>query len=1325
MNLPDAVGFGSVFRASFFALLLQFGVVARLDAAAVYEQPRKDPIHVLCRAHKLRLKDRELGKNLVDQGAYLVADYGSFQFYSVSNLTSKLMADTQVEPQDQYNWIHLNSRFLNTATAESQALRKPVDPFAGKHLHLVQFAGPVLPAWREHLFKSGVQFVAYVPQNAYLVYGEYDCLTNVQALAVGAPYIQWEGTYTGDQKIHSAVLASTGFSDGLFSMQMVVDAAANSETLALLERLKLEPFCQQYELRGYLNVVARLAVRDLETVAARPDVLSIQPHGGRVKFCERQAQIAAGNLAGKVPGGPGFLAWLAAAGFTQAQFASSGFSVDVSDSGVDNGTVVPNHFALYPGGNLSLPSRIVYNRLEGTPNVGSTLAGCDGHGTLNAHIIGGYDDLLGFPHTDDSGFHYGLGLCPFVSLGSSVIFDPDQFTYPNYVNLQSRAYRDGARISNNSWGSLDDIYDIDAQTFDVLVRDAQPASAACPAAGNQQMVIVFAAGNGGPMGHTVGSPGTAKNVITVGAAQNVQAFGGSDICGTADSQALNADELYTGSSRGPCNDGRHKPDLVAPGTHVSGGLPEAAKPGTNGTTASCFNGSGICGGVSTLAYPPGQGWFTASSGTSHAAPCVAGACALLRQYFINRSMSPPSPAMTKAFLINSARYLTGASANDTLWSDSQGMGELNLSSAFNAIPRILHDELSGDMFNASGQARVLTGIIFDTNQPFRVTVSWTDAPGSTVGSAYNNDLDLTVIVGTNLFKGNVFNGPYSVPGGLADKMNNTESVFLPPGVGGTFRVTVTAANINSQGVPNQGSPLNQDYALVICNAVASDGPAIVAGDFSLLTAGCVPTNGSVNPGEVVTANLALQNMGWTATSNLMATLQTQNGVTALSGAQFFGALAPGGPATQRPYTFLVKGLCGDFATLTLNLLDGTTSLGQATFRVALGRLVTNTVWTENFDEVTVPALPSGWITTALSGQSPWVTTTSAHDSPPNAAYVPDPGNIGLSDLVTPRIHIDWPTATLTFRNRFDLEAEADVNAPGYDGGVLELRIGDGPWTDLLTAGASFLSGGYNRIISTDYGNPLAGRRAWSGNSGDFVSTTIKLPPGAAGNSVQFRWRCGTDSSNGANGWLIDDLSISQGTPECCVTSADLSLTQSAPTAVNLMGKNLIYNLFITNSGPAVAGEIDITDVLPFGVTLLSASPGATVGSGFVTWNLPALFPGSTTNFVMEVAPVSDGYLTNQVWLRSGTLDTNLENNISLATTLCVVPPQMALHFSESTMSISIKSRNELHYVLEYKNAIYDPEWHQSATVLSGNGDTLTFQVDLDPSPTRFFRIRLY
>jgi hypothetical protein len=148
------------------------------------------------------------------------------------------------------------------------------------------------------------------------------------------------------------------------------------------------------------------------------------------------------------------------------------------------------------------------------------------------------------------------------------------------------------------------------------------------------------------------------------------------------------------------------------------------------------------------------------------------------------------------------------------------MGEMDLGSAFDGAPRVLRDELAADLFTATGQTRSFNLTVADAARPLFITLGWTDAPGNTTGAAYNNDLDLTVSAGGQLYKGNVFQGRWSVPGGLADLVNNVESVFLPSGTSGGITITITAANINSIGVPNTNEIAEQDFALVIDNAVA-------------------------------------------------------------------------------------------------------------------------------------------------------------------------------------------------------------------------------------------------------------------------------------------------------------------------------------------------------------------------------------------------------------------------------------------------------------------------------------------------------------------------
>jgi hypothetical protein len=175
--------------------------------------------------------------------------------------------------------------------------------------------------------------------------------------------------------------------------------------------------------------------------------------------------------------------------------------------------------------------------------------------------------------------------------------------------------------------------------------------------------------------------------------------------------------------------------------------------------------------------------------------------------------------MTKAYLMNSARYMTGASANDKLWSANQGMGELNLGAAFDGAWRILRDQLAAEKFTAAGQMRSYSGTVPDPTEPVRVTLAWTDVPGNTAAAKeLVNNLDLTVTVGAKLYKGNVFNGAFSTNGGSADGTNNVESVFLPAGAATNFTVTITAAQISADAITNGGSQPEQDFALSIYNA---------------------------------------------------------------------------------------------------------------------------------------------------------------------------------------------------------------------------------------------------------------------------------------------------------------------------------------------------------------------------------------------------------------------------------------------------------------------------------------------------------------------------
>ena len=119
------------------------------------------------------------------------------------------------------------------------------------------------------------------------------------------------------------------------------------------------------------------------------------------------------------------------------------------------------------------------------------------------------------------------------------------------------------------------------------------------------------------------------------------------------------------------------------------------------------------------------------------------------------------------------------------------------------------------------------------------------------------------------------------------------------------------------------------------------------------------------------------------------------------------------------------------------------------------------------------------------------------DTPPNAAFVDDPGVVSDKRLDSLHFPVSGASVQLLFEHNFNLEAsDVDPNV-GFDGGVLEMSFdGGNTFQDILTVGGSFIMGGYNRTISTDRGSPIAGRQAWSGNSGGFICTDGQpaIPP---------------------------------------------------------------------------------------------------------------------------------------------------------------------------------------------------------------------------------------
>ncbi|MBN2007432.1 MAG: S8 family serine peptidase [Anaerolineae bacterium] len=680
----------------------------------------------------------------------------------------------------------------HAALAAPAALQRTDSGEAG--LWIVQFSGPIEDAWYAGLARTGLEIVAYIPDYAYAVWGD----TNAIAHAQTSLPLRWTGMYQPYYALHPSLTSLQADTVDVLVQVFAHDGA--EKTLQTVQEQALEILRPVYPVLNYRNLGVRISAGKLAWLASFPDMVSVEPLPHYQKLDEVQGQILAGNLTtnGSQPSGPGYLQWLTGTvGFTTTAAAYP--IVDITDDGVDDGDATPNHPDFYEFGDTARADRLIYNHNWTSDPLAD---GIGGHGNLNAGLVGGYNDRTGTAYEDAGGYNYGLGINPFGRIAGSKIFqNAGPYEAPAYTVMISTSYGYGTRISSNSWGEEvgTGAYIADDQEYDALVRDASPTTP-----GNQEMIIVFAAGNSGLSGpNTIGSPANAKNVISVGAAESYRPTW-TDGCGYGPTGANDAQDIATFSGRGPTDDGRVKPDLVAPGTHIIGPATQAAG----------YTGDYVCNKY----YPAGQTLYAASSGTSHATPAVSGAASLLYRYYQDHFGAIPSPAMVKAYLVNSARYLHGTGAGDTLPSNSQGYGEVMLGSAFDGVPRLVADQRT--LMVASGSVYSFAAGVAEPGQPLRVTLAWSDAPGALSGAAYVNNLDLEVIAGGQTYLGNVFAGPDSMAGGTPDPRNNVESVSLPAGLSGPVTVTVKATNIAGDGVPGNGDPTDQDFALVCYNCVS-------------------------------------------------------------------------------------------------------------------------------------------------------------------------------------------------------------------------------------------------------------------------------------------------------------------------------------------------------------------------------------------------------------------------------------------------------------------------------------------------------------------------
>jgi subtilisin-like proprotein convertase family protein len=764
--------------------------------------------------------DAEGTAALARTDARVIARYEAFSLVEAQGEDDRRLRSAGADRRDDMRTVETAAGEIDPAR-DRPSLAAKTAPDRNEVLALVQFVGPPKEGWLARLGETGARIVSYQAENGYVVHASGRAVDRLAALQGTVPFVRAVSVLNAADKLEDGSSRS-----GVFAVTTVT-GGPGEEARDEVAALAGAPASPPVTVEGLRTEYRALSSSEAMELAKDPGVVAIEAYAEPTLLDERAAQIVAGNVTGPPLVQPiegSYLGWLLDP-LRIPDESTFDFAIDVTDEGFDTGTDPPAHADFRERGSLGNPDRLAYVADYTTE---PDARDCGGHGTHVASIAAGYNDTPVSPtFSDDRGFNHGLGVAPFAQVGASKIFrgcgDGAFSLNTTLTGITANAYGAGARISNNSWGagSLSSWgnYTARSREYDQLVRDARPSQS-----GNQQMVEVFAAGNDGEGGPddedegygTISAEGTAKNVITVGAAEGVRAV--QDLnpdCDAPNGGADSARDIVDFSSRGPTDDGRLKPDLVAPGTHITGAAPQHA----------AYNGFGVC---HTL-FPPGNTFYSLVSGTSQAAPQVSGAAALLRRWYRLRQGADPSPALTKALLVNSATDLAGGlnGKGDTLApgpNTDQGWGRVNLGATFDGTNRAFRDQLPADTFGASGQSR-LFAYSRDPAKPLKVTLAWTDAPGPTSGNPVVNNLDLVVDAGGQTYKGNVFYGAESRTGGNADPRNNVESVYLPPlppGSPSRFAVKVVATNISGNGIPGNADSTDQDFALVVSNAVEEE-----------------------------------------------------------------------------------------------------------------------------------------------------------------------------------------------------------------------------------------------------------------------------------------------------------------------------------------------------------------------------------------------------------------------------------------------------------------------------------------------------------------------
>lgn len=645
--------------------------------------------------------------------------------------------------------------------------------------YMIQFTGPVYSEWVDELKAEGMRVMTYIPHYALVVKASAEQLSRART----RPFVQWTGIFHPAYKVQKEVMDAKGSGRVTIQVFPVENPMAISHQIQALGYEIIDiidhELCKTIEADIDLDRVAE--------IARIPGVLWIQL-STEPDFVNNNVQwVVMTGWRSSVPSNPGARRpWFQGV-------VGQGAVLSSTDSGI-----MTAHYQFYdsaypitaPGVYPNHRKLLAYKLYQGATFPDH--AGYGYHGTHVNGTIAGNDTTYGSSQYD--------GMSKWAHLYFVDIANSSQLVVPQNLTAMYDTIYLGRGLGFNilqqsgswGWGNTSGTYLIQDASTDAYVY------------AHEDLLNLYAAGNESSS-YRIRNPGISKNIITVGATRN----------------STSSNQIASFSSRGPTQDQRIKPNLMAPGDGI----------------VSANGGS----------LPNG---YTSMSGTSMATPAANGAVGLIRQYLLagyypTGAANPPDSILTQSAALLRAMAYVSCDPNVSSYTVPDfniGWGRIDVDSVlyFTGDTRrlIIHDDWTGVGTGTS----IVDSFQVMSNIPLRVCVAWTDtAAAPSANPTLINDLHAELVApGGTYYRGNQYSGGQSQANPGSWDTRNVEECFRinSPAIG-VWYLTVSGnsvpyapqgyawaitgdVNVINVGVAEQNAPLPVHSEVTFTNTLVQN-----------------------------------------------------------------------------------------------------------------------------------------------------------------------------------------------------------------------------------------------------------------------------------------------------------------------------------------------------------------------------------------------------------------------------------------------------------------------------------------------------------------------